>query len=219
MGIGVDLDNTIVCYDELFARVAIEKGLVSQTDIGVSSKYDVKSEIQRLHGNDAWTALQGEVYGARLSEADPFPGVVDFFRQCRLRGIPTCIISHKTRYPALGPRYNLRQAALAWLEKHGWFETDGIGICRSDVEFHDTLSDKVDAIGRRCCRLFIDDMPEVFAAPNFPVHTSRVLFDPGSCHTLVPGIERASTWDQIADEVIRTSHERNLTTWVLGKGQ
>ncbi len=219
MGIGVDLDNTIICYDHLFVRVAIEKGLISRTGVGVWGKYEVKSEIQRLHGNDVWTALQGEIYGFRLPEADPFPGVVDFFRQCRHRGIPTCIISHKTKYPALGPRYNLRQAALAWLEKHGWFEADGIGICRSDVEFHDTLSDKLDAIGRRRCGVFIDDLPEVFAASNFPAHTSRVLFDPGSCHMPAPGIERATTWDQITDGVIRALHEGNPTGGVLGQGQ
>ena len=197
----MDLDNTIICYDQLFVSVAIEKGLISQTDVSVWGKLEVKSAIQRLHGNDVWTALQGEIYGSRLLEANPFSGVADFFLQCRLHGIPTCIISHKTKYPTLGPRYNLHKAAFAWLEKHGWFETDGIGICRSDVEFHETLSKKLDAIGRRRCRVFIDDLPEVFAATNFPAHTSRILFDPGFCHTLAPGIERATTWKQMTDVV------------------
>ena len=206
MRVGVDLDNTIICYDRVLARVATEKGLISGEATCLPSKHGVKSEVERRHGSEAWTALQGELYGSRLPEAEPFPGVVEFFRRCRDRGISTYIISHKTEYPVLGPRYNLRRGALAWLEAHGWFDSEGIGLSRSHVEFHDALPDKLEAIGRRGCELFVDDLPEVLTAPTFPEHTCRVLFDPSCSHNVPSGVERVTSWDQIADRIVRAPY-------------
>jgi len=33
--------------------------------------------------------------------------------------IPVFIVSHKTQFPYLGPKYDLHEAALAWLTKNG----------------------------------------------------------------------------------------------------
>ena len=206
MCIGVDLDNTIICYDRVFSRVAFEKGLVSGDSVQPLGKQEVKSEIERRHGSATWTALQGEIYGHRLHEADPFPGVVEFFRQCRERDIPTRIISQKTEYPALGPRYDLRRSALAWLEAHGWFDTNDIGLPRSHVEFHAVLPDKLRAIGRHGCRLFIDDLPGVLTATDFPAQTGRVLFDPRGSHACHDGVEHVTSWDQVLERFIRVPH-------------
>ena len=209
MCIGVDLDNTIICYDGLFSRVASEKGLVLGGAVRARAKHEIKSEIESQHGSATWTVLQGEVYGLRLSEADPFPGVVEFFRQCRDRNIQTRIISHKTEHPALGPRYDLRRGALAWLEAHGWFDTNGIGLPKSHVEFHAALAEKLSAIGRHGCRLFIDDLPGVLTAPGFPPETVRVLFDPRSAQPLPAGVERVTSWNQVVERFIRTTHDGN----------
>ena len=78
MHIGVDFDNTVVCYDVLFHKVARERGIIP-TDLPVS-KSDVRNHLRRLNQEDAWTAMQGMVYGPRITEAAPYPGVIEFFQ-------------------------------------------------------------------------------------------------------------------------------------------
>ena len=68
--------------------------------------------------------LQGEVYGARMAEAMPFPGR-DRISSRRARDVTwnLFIVSHKTRHSAYDPhRIDLRQAALQWLEAEGLFD-------------------------------------------------------------------------------------------------
>ena len=72
MHIGVDFDNTIVCYDALFHRVALELGLIPP-DLP-PSKFAVRGHLQRAGREEAWIELQGRVYGGRMAEAAPFPG-------------------------------------------------------------------------------------------------------------------------------------------------
>jgi hypothetical protein len=195
--IGVDLDNTIICYDRVFGRVAMELGLLAAVPKG--GKVGVKQAVTERHGPDAWTELQGEVYGPRLSFAEPFAGVQDFFQECRQQEISAVIISHKTTFPALGPQVNLREAALAWLEGNGWFDLAGIALTREAVEFHDTRAEKVSAIARQQCDWFIDDLPEVFAEPHFPVKVRRFLFDPFHEHDEVFGAARVQTWPEMQE--------------------
>ena len=109
MHIGVDFDNTIVCYDALFHKVARERNLIPA---GVPvNKSDVRNHLRRAGNEAAWTEVQGYVYGARMSEAAPYPGVREFFRACRHAGVRVSIISHKTKHPYLGEKYDLHEAA------------------------------------------------------------------------------------------------------------
>lgn len=195
MRIGIDLDNTIVSYDALFHLVAVERGLVPR-DL-LARKNAVKNFVQSSHGADAWTRLQAEVYGPQMHRAAPFPGVADFFRRCRLAGISTCILSHKSRYPALGEPHDLRVAALDWLEQKGWFDPHGVGLSPEAVEFHDTRAEKIAAIRAHRCDVFVDDLPEVLAHPEFPTATARILFDPERIHTRPPHWSAAASWAEI----------------------
>lgn len=196
--VGVDLDNTIVCYDGVLARAAADVlGTGVELPIG---KHAVKTAVERAAGADAWTLMQGELYGPRLREAVPYPGALEFFRACRARGVRVRIISHKTQRPALGPAYDLRAAALEWLEAHDWFASDGGGIASDDVEFHETFEDKLRAIG--ACAVFIDDLPAVFNAAEFPEGTRRLLFDPADAHRAAAGVERLRCWSDIRRDVL-----------------
>src|SRR6266404_4002307 len=83
MLIGVDFDNTIVCYDEVFHHAAVKQGLVpAETPV---VKDAVRDYLRRSGQEDLWTELQGFVYGACMAGAAPFPGVLDFFACCRQR--------------------------------------------------------------------------------------------------------------------------------------
>ncbi len=204
--IGVDFDNTIVCYDGLFHRVAVERGLMPESV--PATKGAVRTYLEARHGPDSWTELQGYVYGARMADAVAFPGVRDFFRRCAGWGWPLCIISHKTRYPAKGPSYDLHRAALQWLEMQGFLDAATSGLNRDRVYFALTQEEKVQRIAQVGCRVFIDDLPEVLMKPGFPAQVRRVLFDPHRQHTPDAGIDHTGSWSEI-EQLIQCNHRLN----------
>ncbi len=185
MILGVDFDNTLVCYEEIFPRAAADLGL---TPSGLRGKTAVRDHLQAQDRNDDWTRLQGVVYGARIGEAAPFPGAVAFLSRCRARDIPVAIISHKSRLPALGDPHDLHAAARRWLEENG---------VPDPASFHPTRAAKIAAIAAAGCTHFIDDLPEVFAEPAFPAGTARFLFDPADAHPGWNGGQRARGWDEL----------------------
>src|SRR6516165_7715035 len=203
MLIGIDFDNTIVCYDELFYRVAVEQRLIP---VSVhASKSAVRGYLEEREQGDAWTELQGYVYGARLSEAEVFPGALEFLGRCARSGYGLCIISHKTRYPALGPRYDLHQAAQQWLEMQGFFDANKIGLSRNQVYFELTQEAKVDRIAEVGCSVFIDDLPEVLTKRGFPAKVKRILFDPHRRHGPEMGLYHTTSSTEI-EQLIRCSN-------------
>lgn len=195
--IGVDLDNTIICYDELFHRLAREHGLIPR-DLPVD-KTAVRDHLRAIGREDDWTALQGEAYGPRIIEAQPFPGARDFFTRCRELNQPVCIISHKTRRPYRGPDCDLHQAALAWLRHHRFLDDEATCIDESAIHLNETKKAKLDRIAALRCITFIDDLPEFLQEPCFPSRTRRVLFDPTGGKPCPPEIERCDTWDAITN--------------------
>jgi hypothetical protein len=164
--VGIDLDNTIICYDHSFSVLAKEKGLPG----GFTSKQQIRDFFRGEKKEAQWTEMQGQAYGARIDLAEPFEGVNTFFEQCAKRGICISIISHKTKFPYAGPQFDLHSAARGWLEKYSFF-TSGI-----ELYFECTIEEKLSRIG--ICDLFIDDLPEVLAHSMFPQGVQRVLFDP-----------------------------------------
>ena len=195
MLLGVDFDNTIVCYDALFHRVCRERGLIP-ADVPVN-KSDVRNFLRRAGREEAWTEMQGYVYGARMAEAEPYPGVMKFFQACRAAGVVCRIISHKTLRPFLGEPYDLHAAATAWLEQHGFFDTTRIGLTGECVHFELTKAAKLERIGSAGCTHFIDDLPEFLAEPAFPRGVERILFDPNQLYADEKQFVRATTWAEI----------------------
>ena len=176
MHLGIDFDNTIVCYDALFHRVGVEGGLIPR-DLP-ASKSEIRNYLRQIGCEDDWTVMQGYVYGARMREAKPFSGVLDCLCACHAEGIELSVISHKTRYPYLGERYDLHGAALAWLEQQGFFDPARIGLSRDRTFFELTKEAKLQRIGQCGCTHFIDDLPEFLLEPGFPPGARRILFDP-----------------------------------------
>ncbi|MGH2363546.1 MAG: 5' nucleotidase, NT5C type [Chloroflexota bacterium] len=193
MILGVDVDNTIVCYDELFQRAALERGLIPPWLTG--TKPAVRDWLRAQGREDAWTELQGWVYGPGLEYAAPFPGVVDALRAFAATDVQVCVISHKTRYPYVGERFDLHASARAWLERM----LPGLGAERVFLE--STKERKLARIGTLGCDPFIDDLPEFLAEPNFPPNTRRILFDPnrqfGDTH-----IERICSWGELRQLIV-----------------
>ncbi len=165
--IGIDFDNTIICYDSVFNKVGVEKGLIP-ADLPVGKNF-VKENLISRDLEEQWTWLQGHVYGKRIMDAAPYDGFKGFLSFCRSCGIECVIISHKTVYPYSGEKHNLHDAAGEWLSKHEF------GL---DVFFELTKADKIKRINETDCSVFIDDLPQFLSLPGFNRRIKKILFDP-----------------------------------------
>lgn len=198
MLLGVDFDNTIVCYDHVFFAAALEKGLIPP-ELPVS-KRQVRNFLHEYGLEDAWTELQGIVYGQRIQSGLPFPGVLEFFTRCRQEGIPIRIISHKTTFSKVGPtRINLRTAALRWMASRHFFDTEGLGLSRTDILFGETRQEKIEHIFQSGCTHFIDDLEEVFLEKTFPINIEKIFFAPNRQSVAPNGVISIATWQAISE--------------------
>lgn len=194
--IALDLDNTIVCYDGAFraAAEACECLPASGTPI---DKASVKAAAFAKGGNELWTRLQGMAYGEGISQAELFPGCREFLELAMKRGEKMAVLSHKTEFPAIGPKVNLRLAAMNWLESNGL----GVGD-RLPVIFCDSRLEKVNRLGTLACRALLDDLPEVFRTPGFPLKTKFILFDPSDSHSDWSDSPRITSWNAATDMLL-----------------
>lgn len=177
MIIGLDFDNTIVCYDNLFHKVALEKGVIPNTL--PKNKLAVRDFLRNAGIEEQWTEMQGYVYGARMDEADPYEGVIDFIRSLKGDGHVVTIISHKTQYPFIGPKYDLREAARGWIKKY--INCDGrVLVDENSIFFETTKKEKILRIGEVSPNFYVDDLPEILLDEEFPEVTQSFLFDPES---------------------------------------
>jgi hypothetical protein len=176
MRIGLDFDNTIIRYDDVFQQAAIERGLVSAGFFG--TKQQVRDAIRLLpDGEHRWQALQGYVYGKGIQGATPFAGLGDFLRCARAHSDTVLIVSHKTEHGHFdSDRVNLRCAAMRWMEGQGFFAEQGFSLARDNIHFASTRAEKLRRIADLRCDVFVDDLEDVLADPDFPDSVRRILF-------------------------------------------
>ena len=195
MLLGLDFDNTIVSYDRLFHVVAVEQGLVPH-DLA-ATKLAVRDHLRSLDQEDAWTEMQGYVYGKRMAEAEAFEGVREFLRTARQTGVHLAIVSHKTQHPFIGPRYDLHAAAQDWVDAE-LVDAEGPLIDADSVYFELTKEEKFARIKALDCDFFVDDLPEILCSPAFPARTRAVLFDPARVHASDRAVMMVNSWGEMA---------------------
>ena len=176
--IGIDFDNTIVLYDDLFYKIALEKNLIPANF--PNSKLLIRDYLRKNNKDEIFTLMQGEVYGKRILEASPAPNILLSLKQLIKKGYEVNIISHKSLNPYKGPKYNLHKAAISWLEENNFFNEKTIGISKKRVFFNLTKEDKIKKIESIDCDYFIDDLPEVLNL--IKGKTKKILYDPNNIH-------------------------------------
>lgn len=200
MRIGIDFDNTIACYDGVFHRVAVERELIPQT-LG-TDKNTVRNYLREIGKEDDWTELQGYVYGARMDLVNVYDGFMTFVEVARAKGHDLVIVSHKTKTPFMGPKYDLHEAAREFLVAKKISATDAVPA----IFFELTLEEKAARIEGEGCDFFVDDLPELLFHSAFPEKTARILFDPDNHHEedeLPSGkVARHSSWKSISDALL-----------------
>lgn len=204
--IGLDLDNTLIDYGDLFYRAACSRGLLAGD--APRDKTAVRDSVRLLpDGELHWQRIQAEVYGPGLAAARPYPGAEKFLDAAAQAGLRLAVVSHKTRFAAQDTQgTDLHEAARCWLRTQG-FLGPGKPLAEDAVFFEATRADKTARIAALGCAAFVDDLPEVFAHPGFPSGTVRLLFAPegaqgaeGAC-TVLPG------WTAVGQLLLGDRHD------------
>jgi hypothetical protein len=172
--IGLDLDNTIVCYDHCFHALAIERCRMPAAV--PAEKTAVRQFLREAGHEEEWTKLQGIAYGAGMGKAEPFAGALNFVHAALQCGQSVKIISHRTRHPIVGDQTDLHASALEWLRREGFVGSDALR--EDDVFFETTKESKLARIAEQECAVFLDDLPELLMAESFPAQVQGWLFAP-----------------------------------------
>src|SRR6201982_1578180 len=98
--------------------------------------------------------------------ARPYPGFRDFVAVARAMNQDVFIVSHKTRFPLLGPKYDMHKAALAFLQDHGISGADA--VLPEQIYFEETKEQKIDRAAALDLDVFIDDLSEILTMPGLP---------------------------------------------------
>jgi hypothetical protein len=192
MLLGLDFDNTLISYDHLFRQIALEKAWIPASI--AAQKNAVRDHLRAAGREDDWTRLQGEVYGSRILEAEPYEGMQAALEELATNGIAMRIVSHKTRTPYLGEPWDLHAAAHRWLAQQGFYDRSGLGWGQEQVFFELSKEAKIARILELDCTHYIDDLPEILEM--LPDSIEKIYFTPNNV-----GAAR-STW-----RVMRAWHE------------
>jgi hypothetical protein len=193
MRIGLDFDNTLVCYDHLFQRLAIEYDLVGEDS--PPNKTAIRDQLRACGREEDWIRLQGMAYGPRIEEAEPFPGVLDTLRYWQEFGWDLLVVSHKTRAPYAGAEHDLHAAAQRWITTH--LHSRGL-LAQSEIHFELTRAEKLErarSLGLDC---FVDDLPDILLDLG-PVVRRRLLFDPHGLYPTNPAYEIWPSWQKLRE--------------------
>lgn len=193
MIIGLDFDNTIICYDKVFQQEAVRQNFISS--LTPYSKIEIRNELRKKGQEDLWTELQGHVYGPKINLAEIFKGVCSFISNATESGHQCVIISHKTRYPYKGPMYDLHKSAMSWIKKNLIDKNGNALIANQNIFFHKTKAAKITDIEAKGCDFFLDDLPEILLDKNFPRKTNGIIFDPHNSYS-DQKLKKVSTWMQ-----------------------
>lgn len=200
--IGIDLDNTVVIYDDLFYSLACEQGLIAP---GVKKNKTVVRDLIRglPEGEFKWQELQGVVYGEQMHRACLADGFDCFVESSRAKGLGLVIVSHKTEFGHFAEkRINLREAALDFMRKKGFFDSAGFGFSEHEVFFESSRQEKINRLCELHCECFIDDLIELFEEASFPQGVRKILYAPHGCKKVDPTIKMCSHWGEITESVL-----------------
>jgi hypothetical protein len=196
--IGIDFDNTIVSYDDLFHNVAEERGISIPYK---GSKKALRDFVRHTpSGEVEWQKIQAIVYGPRIGDAKLIEGVDHFLKLCMMNEVKVYVISHKSEYATQDTeKINLREAALKWMELNKFFNDDGLGIDPNSIYFGLTRKDKIKYIMQLGCTHFIDDLEETFLEETFPVSVRGILYSPLGENYAPDTVTTVRSWQEICN--------------------
>lgn len=192
--IGLDFDNTLVDYTEVFRAEAAGFRL----DAAALDKTEIRDRL-RARGPDGeidWQKVQARVYGPGLEHAPMMTGSRAFLDRCVAAGAQLAVVSHKGRFATQDPGgTDLREAARRWLGRHC------PEIPADRIFFEDERAGKLRRIEALGLTHFVDDLPEVLADPSFPSGVQRLWLVTRADAACPPGMLAAGGWQDLAEAV------------------
>ena len=193
--LGLDFDNTLIDYDEVFYKVAYQKGLIPKNID--KNKASVRKYLVGENREEEFTLLQGEVYGSKILEAKKSEGMFEILNLLKNKGVKLIIVSHKTIFPYAGEKYNLHNAAKNWLIKNHFFDPNYLGMDEKDVYFEITKEKKIKRIHQLNINYFIDDLESILEMINSDIE--RILYNPNNIEPKLKGIKVINSWRKLPD--------------------
>lgn len=157
--IGLDFDNTIVLYDEIFYNYALHKNYI-ESNIPKTKK-SVRDELIKKNQEPLFTEIQGIVYGKLIKYAPLQKGFLDSLTQLTELKCKISIVSHKTRFPIIGEKTDLHQSALNWLINNEVINNKFFKLNRENIFFEETEEKKINRIKQIGCTHFVDDLKKI----------------------------------------------------------
>ena len=198
--IGIDLDNTIVNYDNVYAN--LYPSISNRRDaIENLSKKAFKDYVLDHFGNDYWTKLQGEIYGPQMNYASLYPGCYEQIKSWLCAGINVTIVSHRSKFPYGGQQYNLHSFGKEWIDTH---LNEHTKFSNFAYKFCETFDQKIEKINKILPIVFIDDLLQVLSSRDFPSNCRKILFEPNSDESdavRFQSIYVANSWKHIGEMV------------------
>ena len=179
--IGLDLDNTIACYDEAIKYLA-DTHLDIPPDVA-KTKTGVRDYLRSQGKEEDWVNFQGLLYGPGMEHARPYDGSIEVMQKLESLGCRLFIISHRSKYPYGKIKYDLHEFAHKWINSNilseGLMSSNIVSVHEtSPISFHVEKESKLEKIRDVHCDLFLDDLPGILNHSLFPPQTKGVLFDP-----------------------------------------
>lgn len=189
MLIGLDLDNTIVSYETVFAELARARGVPEL--IAGSGKTRIRDYLRGLGQEEVWTEMQGEAYGPKMERASAFPGLEEFLTHASRAGHRTVIISHRSPRPYRGTAFDLHASAISWWNARSY------AALVSNLFLEPAAEAKAIRIQTEGCNVFIDDLPEFLERTDLPSGLRKIWLDHSGLSKAKAGLEKASSWEDV----------------------
>ena len=173
--VGIDLDNTIVNYDESY--IQISKSL--KLEVSSPNRETIKDFFQNSSKGDySWQEFQSILYTSGLEYAQVANGLFEFLNLCNAKKIEIYIISHKTNTtPEKFGGADLRIPAINWLNTH---KITPLKIRPENIFFCETQLAKIETINHLGVDMFIDDLEEVINHTKLNKNVEGILYSRGS---------------------------------------
>ena len=213
--IGIDFDNTIVTYDELFAAAAARAGAAPLEPMSSGSTKSARPSPHPARWRDAvakapsrglWPGIGGRVDVRRAGPiSGPLPASI---------GADVYVVSHKTQYGHQDPdRTDLRMAARNWMQGSGLIGSADCCPSVSTASISKTRSPPRSTASRASSSMFSSTISSTCSSsPDFPQRTQSILFA-GADGSHPARFRRLASWAEIYSRSSR--HERDRIRQLL----
>ena len=189
--IGIDLDNTIINYENSFKKFLIEKKIFLKK----TNKSKIKKFINNHPKIKSWTKAQEEIYGYYIRFANVFKNYKYFETFALRNSCKLYIISHKTKLSQYSKKYNLRNVANNWLKKN-------IKKKNYRIFYSNTVNEKIKIISKIKPKYYIDDLIEILENKKIPKKINKIFFS----NTLSKNTLTFNNWIKIKNYIAKNEN-------------